>query len=98
MSQGDVEKRTGLFRCYISRVENGYTIPSLQTLERLASAFDVELYQLFFEGEGKPKEASTPRFTAAAPEERRLLETFKALDKKDQRLVVSMVRKLAGRG
>ena len=32
MSQGDIEKRTGLLRCYLSRVENGHTIPSLDTL------------------------------------------------------------------
>jgi predicted transcriptional regulator len=29
MSQGDIEKRTGLLRCYLSRVENGHTVPSL---------------------------------------------------------------------
>src|SRR6266568_9500770 len=47
-SQGDIEKRTGLLRCYISRVENGHTVPSLETLERLASALEVPLYQLFY--------------------------------------------------
>jgi len=36
MSQGDVEHRTGLLRCYISRVENGHTVPTLETLQRLA--------------------------------------------------------------
>jgi transcriptional regulator with XRE-family HTH domain len=54
LSQGDIEKRTGLLRCYISRVENGYTIPSIVTLDRWAKALEVEVYQLFFEGEGKP--------------------------------------------
>jgi transcriptional regulator with XRE-family HTH domain len=38
MSQGDIEKRTGLLRCYLSRVENGHTIPSLDTLAKIASA------------------------------------------------------------
>ena len=33
LSQGDIEKRTGLLRCYISRVENGHTVPSVDTLE-----------------------------------------------------------------
>ena len=32
MSQGDIEERTGLLRCYVSRVENGHTVPSLETL------------------------------------------------------------------
>jgi transcriptional regulator with XRE-family HTH domain len=32
LSQGDIERRTGLLRCYLSRVENGHTVPSLETL------------------------------------------------------------------
>lgn len=47
MSQGDVEKRTGLLRCYISRIENGHTVPSVETLERMAQALQVPMYQLF---------------------------------------------------
>src|SRR5215471_19174948 len=54
LSQGDIEKRAGLLRCYISRVENGHTVPSLETLERLAAALEVPLYQLFYEGDGPP--------------------------------------------
>ena len=54
LSQGDIEKRTGLLRCYISRVENGHTVPSLETLERLASALEIPLYQLFHEGDDVP--------------------------------------------
>jgi transcriptional regulator with XRE-family HTH domain len=51
LSQGDVEKRTGLLRCYISRVENGHTVPAIETLEKLARALQIPLYQLFYEGE-----------------------------------------------
>src|ERR1700757_4402059 len=47
MSQGDIEKRTGLLRCYLSRVENGHTIPSLDTLAKIASAMDIALAQFF---------------------------------------------------
>ena len=50
LSLGDIEKRTGLLRCYVSRVENGFTIPSLETLEKFAKAFEVPLYLLFYEG------------------------------------------------
>jgi transcriptional regulator with XRE-family HTH domain len=50
LSQGDIEKHTGLLRCYISRVENGHTVPSIQTLEKLAKVLEVPLYRLFFEG------------------------------------------------
>jgi transcriptional regulator with XRE-family HTH domain len=55
LSQGDIEKRTGLLRCYISRVENGHTVPAIETLEKLARALEVPLYQLFYEGEEPPK-------------------------------------------
>ena len=43
MSQGDIEKRTGLLRCYLSRVENGHTVPSLETLQKIARALDLQL-------------------------------------------------------
>lgn len=55
MSQGDIEKRTGLLRCYISRIENGHTVPSVETLERLARAFEVPMYQLFYDEDEPPK-------------------------------------------
>ena len=43
LSQGDIEKRTGLLRCYVSRVENGHTVPSIETLEKMARALGVPL-------------------------------------------------------
>ena len=54
LSQGDVEERSGLFRCYISRVENGHTVPALATLEKIARALDMPLYQVFYESETGP--------------------------------------------
>src|ERR1700692_1008643 len=54
-SQGDIEKRTGLLRCYISRVENGHTVPAIETLEKMARALEVPLYHLFYDGEEPPK-------------------------------------------
>jgi transcriptional regulator with XRE-family HTH domain len=51
LSQGDIEKRTGLLRCYVSRVENGHTVPSVETLERMARALEIPMYKLFHDGE-----------------------------------------------
>jgi transcriptional regulator with XRE-family HTH domain len=51
LSQGDIEKRSGLLRAYLSRVENGYTIPTIETLEKWAKALGVPMYQLFYEGD-----------------------------------------------
>src|SRR5438552_5254438 len=59
LSQGDIEAATGLLRCYTSRVENGHTVPSLETLERFASALEIPLYMLFYEGDAQPE--LTPR-------------------------------------
>jgi transcriptional regulator with XRE-family HTH domain len=55
-SQGDIEKRTGLLRCYISRVENGHTVPAIETLEKMARALEVPMYKLFYDGQ-KPAQA-----------------------------------------
>jgi transcriptional regulator with XRE-family HTH domain len=54
-SQGDIEEMTGLLRCYVSRVENGHTVPAVETLEKFARALEVPMYQLFYEGEEPPK-------------------------------------------
>ena len=54
LSQGDIERRTGLLRCYISRVENGHTVPAVETLEKLARALEVPIYQLFYNGDEPP--------------------------------------------
>jgi transcriptional regulator with XRE-family HTH domain len=54
LSQADIEKRTGLLRCYISRVENGHTVPSVETLEKFARALELPLYHLMFDGDKPP--------------------------------------------
>ena len=54
LSQGDIEKRTGLLRCYISRVENGHTVPAIETLEKMARALELPLYQLMYDGQEPP--------------------------------------------
>jgi transcriptional regulator with XRE-family HTH domain len=57
-SQGDIEKRTGLLRCYISRVENGHTVPAIETLEKMARALEVPMYKLFYDGNAPAKAPS----------------------------------------
>jgi len=55
LSQGDIENLSGLQRCYVSRVENGHTVPAIDTLEKWARALKIPMYQLFYEGEALPK-------------------------------------------
>jgi transcriptional regulator with XRE-family HTH domain len=54
-SQGDIEKKTGLLRCYVSRVENGHTVPNVETLEKMARALEIPMYKLFYESDEPPK-------------------------------------------
>jgi transcriptional regulator with XRE-family HTH domain len=51
LRQGDIEQRSGLLRCYISRVENDITVPSIVTLEKIARSLEVPMYRLFYDGE-----------------------------------------------
>ena len=94
-SQGDIEKRTGLLRCYTSRVENGHTIPSIETLDKFAKALEVELYQLFFVGQGKAQRPKAAEVTALRPPEERLLKLFSQMSKPNKRLLFLMARQLA---
>ena len=59
LSQSKIEELTGLLRSYISRVENGHIVPSVETLQKFARALDMPLYQLLYEGEKPPKSLKT---------------------------------------
>jgi len=61
LSQGDIEKRTGLLRCYISRVENGHTVPAVETIEKFARALEIPVYQLFYDGDKPPAPPNLPK-------------------------------------
>jgi transcriptional regulator with XRE-family HTH domain len=108
LSQGDIEKRTGLLRCYVSRVENCHTVPAIETIEKMARAFEVPLYQLFYEGEEPPqlpnsvKSGSFDRtaWGSRGKEARYLNKLRGALSKvseDDRKLVMYMAQKMAAR-
>jgi transcriptional regulator with XRE-family HTH domain len=60
LSQGDIEKRTGMLRCYTSRVENGHTVPSVETLEKYARALGIPMYRIFYESNEPPEKLKLP--------------------------------------
>jgi transcriptional regulator with XRE-family HTH domain len=108
LSQGDIEKRTGLLRCYISRVENGHTVPAIETLEKLARALEVPLYQLFYDGEEPPQLPNLPKRKSgddiawgSTGKDARFLNKLRRLlsktDEDDRKLVLYMAQKVAGR-
>jgi transcriptional regulator with XRE-family HTH domain len=95
LSQLDIEKRTGLMRSYVSRVENGFTTPSLKTFQRWAKALEVEVYQLFFEGDGRPEPGPTGAMEVLDKRERQLLVLFRQADEADRQLMLHVARKVA---
>lgn len=104
MSQGDIEKSTGLLRCYISRIENGHTVPSVDTLEKMARALEIPIYRIFTDDEHVKKPnipAETIRSRAVRSKEDKELRAFaKLLSRmkvKDRGLFLYMATKIAGR-
>jgi transcriptional regulator with XRE-family HTH domain len=95
MSQGDIEKRTGLLRCYLSRVENGHTVPSLETLQKIARALDLQLAEFFAE-ELVSKEMSSLHLDEDEIRFLTQVQRYSAnLSENDRRLLLAMVRKFA---
>lgn len=105
LSQGDLEKRTGLLRCYISRPENGHTVPNVVTLEKCARALEIPLYRLFCDGTIPPAKIVLPREqrlewgrrAGEVSELRRLARLLGRMSLQDQRLLIKTARLMAKR-
>jgi transcriptional regulator with XRE-family HTH domain len=102
LSQGDIEKRTGMLRCYISRVENGHTVPSIETLEKFARALEVPMYQLLYDGEKTPAPElpkSEDDGWGSSGRDARMLSRFRRLlrrtSKADQKLLLFVAQKMS---
>jgi transcriptional regulator with XRE-family HTH domain len=106
LSQTDIEKRSGLLRAYLSRVENGHTIPTIETLEKWAKALEVPMYQLFYEGD-KPPEPSTLRVWKSPDEVawgnsgedaiflKKLRRLLRKIDEPNRKIIYQMAGKMA---
>jgi transcriptional regulator with XRE-family HTH domain len=108
LSQRQIEDRSGLLRAYLSRVENGHTIPAIETLEKWAKALEVPMYQLFYDGD-KPPEPSTLRVWNP-PEEaiwgssgedavflKRLRRLLRKIEEPNRKIILQMAAKMARR-
>jgi transcriptional regulator with XRE-family HTH domain len=106
LSQGDIEERTGLLRCYVSRVENGHTVPAVETLEKFARALEVPLYELLYEGDEPPqkhpaldvKGSGADAWGTAGKDARYLKQIIRFLskmDEKDRKLLLYVTAKMA---
>ena len=107
LSQGDIQKRTGLFRCYTSRVENGYTVPTIGTLEKYASALEVPLYRFFTDEVSvkvpklqQPKDDSSSWGTHGKERDafQKLAKALARMDEQDRKLLLNMAQGMARRG
>lgn len=106
LTQGDLEQRTGLFRSYTSRVENGHSVPSIATLERYARALEIPVYRFFYDGLQPPK---NPKLSTGKAEtewgergdHRRELRLFakllSQLDDRKRGLLMEMATRMANR-
>jgi transcriptional regulator with XRE-family HTH domain len=108
LSQLDIEKRTGLHRCYISRVENNHAVPAIETLEKMARAVETPLYQLFYDGDELPKAPDLPKRGSGdrtawgnSGKDRRALDHFcrllSRMDQNGRKLLMFMAQKMASR-
>ncbi len=108
LSQGDIEKRTGLLRCYVSRLENGHTVPAIETLENMARALEVPLYQLFYDGKEPPvlpnllkrKPSGEDAWGSSGKDARYLNKLRRLMGKSDEgnrKLLLHMAQKMAQR-
>jgi transcriptional regulator with XRE-family HTH domain len=101
LSQGDIEKRTGLLRPYVSRVENDRTIPAIETLEKWARALGIPLYAIFYEGKKPAKPSVLPKALQQSPKDARfmkkLLRALPRMQEWDRRLLLQAALKLAYR-
>jgi transcriptional regulator with XRE-family HTH domain len=103
LTQADVEKRTGLVRPYISRVENGHTVPGVDTLEKFARALEVPMYVLFYDGDEPPKapkrNGALKGVWGAKGKDLRVVAKFQRLFSRikegDRRLLLVTARKMA---
>jgi transcriptional regulator with XRE-family HTH domain len=108
LSQGDIEKKTGLFRCYVSRVEHGHTVPNVETLEKMARALEIPMYKLFYESEEPPKLPNLLKRKSAddilwgssgkdASMLAKFCRLFRRMEEGDRNMMVFMAQKMAKR-
>jgi len=106
LSQGDIEKRTGLARCYTSRVENGRTVPSIETLEKYARALEIPLYGFFYEGKlplkpnlppGEKTKSLWGTSSNERPELRALARSLRRMDERHRKLLLLVAKGMTRR-
>jgi transcriptional regulator with XRE-family HTH domain len=107
LSQADLERRCGLARCRISWLEHGRAVPTIETLERIADALQIPPYRLLCDD--GPAQAVQLSGEAAAKGNRRqsrrngvwllgeVQECVSLMREDDQRLLLFIARKMAGR-
>jgi transcriptional regulator with XRE-family HTH domain len=107
LSQGDIEERTGLLRFYVSRVENGHTVPSVETLEQFARALELPLYHLMFDGDKPPvmpkaakpsKDDSLESSRSGALLMKKLVSLLAKMDQEDRNLILFLARRVSKGG
>lgn len=100
LTQRHVEDRTGILCCYLSRIENGRTVPSVDTLEKLAAAYEIPLWKIFRDSKDRTKplrlrsdrKEESPKDTQFLT---KLAERVPRMRQRDLHLLLSMAQKMA---
>jgi transcriptional regulator with XRE-family HTH domain len=109
LTQGDIQERTGLIRCYISRVENGFTVPSIETLEKMARSLELPMYFLFYTDDQLAKLLKLPkpqkedeRLFGNKPDEARFMRRLRRILRKTKpkhvRFLLNLAEQMSRRG
>jgi transcriptional regulator with XRE-family HTH domain len=104
LSQGEMAERTGFLQGYVSDVESGRSVPSIEAFRKVARALQIPIDWLFYDGENPPALVSLPKRKAAiasdgSGEHARWLARLRralndAASKSDRKLMTSVIQNL----
>jgi transcriptional regulator with XRE-family HTH domain len=106
LSQPDLERRSGCARHFISRLENGHSVPTIETIQKIADGLKVPMYQMFYEEQAAAGNVSAPAQDGAdmwgtgrrgGLELRRFRRCLARLSERDIEILLVVAEKIAGR-
>ena len=101
LSQGDIEQHTGLLRYYISHVENGHTIPGVETLTKMARALEIPLYQVLYDEDTPPSTSNGKNLWGETGKDARFLNKLRHslahMKDRDRKLLLRLAEQIPKR-
>lgn len=89
ISQEQLAEKAKLHTTHVSRIERGLQNPSIDVVERIASALETESFILL-----APNEATLFKQVISSPENQHLFNIFKELDNQKRQFILNTVSKI----